>query len=354
MKKAYKILAAALIAMFILCIPAAAAQKTADNQNDIVRIKGDIYVNDGTTVNGDAVTIKGNIYINGSVTGDVVAVFGDVIVNGEVMGDVTTVSGEIKLGPNGKILGDRVQAFGGPLGGNNNFGFRTIPPIWPGAWSGVGNTVFSLVFALVLFLLSALVYLIIPQKVTDMADAIDNNIGRRIGIGFLTLICSPIVVIVLTILLAITVIGIIVIPFLWIAYLIAGLVAITPVYVYIGGKAGELISKRKITGYSALAAGLLNVWLIKRIIELGSSNMGWISAIISLLVLALGFGTLLDYIFTRRRAGSNHNDSSGHRPEGGSREASNGDSHGEDFSGNGSSSQDAQDSNNESIEHKDN
>jgi hypothetical protein len=353
MKKAYKVLAAVLIAMVILCIPAAAAQKTADNQNDIVRIKGDIYVNEGTTVNGDAVTIKGNIYINGSVTGDVVAVFGDVIVNGEVMGDVTTVSGEIKLGPNGKISGDRVQAFGGPLGRSNNFDFRTIPPIWPGAWFGVGNAVFSLVSVLILFLLSALVYLIIPQRVTDMADMVDNNLGRRIGIGFLTLICSPIVVIVLTILLAITVIGIIVIPFLWIAYMIAGLVAITPVYVYIGGKAGELISKRKITGYSALAAGVLSVWLIKRIIELGSSNTGWISAIISLLVLVLGFGTLLDYIFTMRRAGSNHNGAR-HKPEGGSREASNGDSHGEDFSGNGSSSQDAQDSNNESIEHKDN
>lgn len=302
MKGVLKILAVAVMSVFILCYPAVAAERAEDGQKkDIVKVTGDIYVNEGTTVKGDVITVWGNIYINGSVTGDAVAVFGDVIVNGQVLGDVTTVRGKITVGQNGKILGNIVEAFGDSARRNGGFNYNFNLPLGMTLWRGAGSIIFSLVITLIVLLLSSLAYLIIPGRITDMADTMDSNLGKRIGIGFLAMIGSPVVMIILTILLAITVIGIIVIPFLWIAYMIAGLVALTPVYLYIGGRVGELISRQKITGHSALAAGILSIWLIKTVVRFGAGYTSWISMILSLLILVLGLGTLLDYIFTRRR-----------------------------------------------------
>lgn len=258
MKNAAKVAFIAIMMLFIIAIPVR-VYAADDSSKGIVKVSGDVYVNEGTTVEGDVVTVWGNIYVNGSVTGNAVAVFGNIIVNGKVLGDATTVRGTITVGQNGKVLGNTVEA----LGGSSKVG--RLPGLSPNIsmplLHSVGAVIFSSVFSLILFILTALVYLIIPVKVDTMANTMDENMGRKIGIGFLALIGSPFVMILLSILLAITVIGIIVIPFVWVAFMAASLVAVVPVYIFIGSKVGELVGKQKIGGYGALAVGILSVWL---------------------------------------------------------------------------------------------
>lgn len=299
MKNAAKFALLFMMSAFILVSPVYAWAADADDHNGgIVKISGDIYVNKGDTVNGDVVTVWGNVYINGSVTGDAVTVLGDIIVNGEVLGDATAVRGKITLGPKGRILGSTVEALGGPISSRRA---ELLPDVNLSFLKGIGGRIFSFIFSLIVFLLAALVYLIMPSKAEEMADTIDDSLGRRMGIGFIAFIGSPVVMVLLSIVLAITIVGIIVIPFLWMAFMAASLVAVVPVYIYLGSKAGELISKQKIRGFGALAAGILSVWLIKTIIGFGGFFTGWINVIISLLILVLGLGTLLDYIFDRRK-----------------------------------------------------
>lgn len=278
------------------------AQDNAVRSGDIIKMSGDVYVNEGTTVNGNVVALSGNIYVDGSVTGDVVSVLGDIMVNkGTVLGDAVAVKGRVTVGQNGKVMGDTVEALGGIFGsGGNNENTQgngvniNISP-WGIRFPGI---IFSLVFSLVVFGAACLVYLIMPDKIEKMASTVGPNLGKRIGIGFLTLIGSPIALIIMSIILAITIIGIIIIPFLWIGFTLAAFTAIVPVYVFIGR---SVIQKQKISGYGAIAVGMLMIWVVQTALSFGGFYTGWINVILSMAVFVLGSGTLLDYIFSNRK-----------------------------------------------------
>jgi len=293
-----KILLAVALSTLLLFSTAYAAGSTSEgtSSSDIIKLSGDIYVNEGNNVDGGVVTMKGNIYINGTVTKDAVAVFGNIYVNGQVLGDAVTVTGKIILGEKGKVLGDTVEALGGAGSGWNSRGGRYIPNINP--WGRVTSIIFSFFGALGLFLLGALVYLIMPRKVDEMADSIDSNFGRKLGIGILTIMASPIAMIILSILLAITIIGIIIIPFAWLAFLLALFVSVIPVYLYIGKRAAAAVSRPGLKGFGAIAAGMLTLWVIRTAASFGGMFTGWISFVIYFVIFSLGLGTLLEYIFS--------------------------------------------------------
>lgn len=287
---------------------AAGSGSGGDQQGGIVKLAGDIYVNEGNTVEGDVVTVSGNIYINGSVTGSAVSVFGDIIVNGKVLGDAVSVTGKITVGENGKVLGDTVEAVGGSISrkyGSNRYDYR--PNININPFARTTHVLFSFFTTLGIFLLAALIYLIMPNKIDEMAASIEPNLGKRLGIGILTIIGSPIAMILLTIVLAITIIGILIIPFAWIAYFIAMFIGVVPVYLYIGRKVSAAISRPVMSSYAAIGAGLLTIWLIRSVASFGGFYTGWISWIISFAVYVIGIGTILDYIFSNRNRNKAYN-----------------------------------------------
>lgn len=273
----------------------------------VVKLSGDIYVNEGNTIEGDVVTLNGNIYINGDVTGNAVTLNGDIIVNGKVLGDAVSISGKITVGEKGKVLGDTVEALGGTFNTRRNTGNRNnyMPPVNP--WGRTTSILFSFFTTLGTFLLAALIYLIMPKKVNEMADTIEQNVGKRLGIGILTVLGSPIAMIILTIVLAITIIGIIIIPFAWIAFFIAFLIGVVPVYLYIGKKAAAAVSRPEIASFAALAAGILTVWLVKTAASLGGFFTGWIGWLLTFVLYVLGIGTLIDYIFSNRSKKTQYN-----------------------------------------------
>ncbi|KPU43628.1 hypothetical protein OXPF_30690 [Oxobacter pfennigii] len=280
------------------------ANSAGDRQGGIVKLSGDIYVNEGSSILGDAVTLRGDIYVNGSVTGNAVTLFGDIIVNGTVMGDAVTVSGKITVGDKGRVLGNTVEAIDGSvsqrLPGSYRYDFN-MPGRNRTFWGRFTGSLLSFSGYLVLFLFSALVYLIMPKKIHEMAQSIEQDMGRKAGLGVLTLIGSPLIMIILSILLAITILGIVVIPFAWIAYAIAMLVGMVPVYLYLGRKISLAVTSRQYESYGAIAAGLLILWLIKVASSFGGVYTGWINVIINMALYVIGIGTLFDYIITHRK-----------------------------------------------------
>lgn len=308
MKSVSKILTLIIMTCLLVFAPFSVAYATAESQlGDMVKLNGDVYVNEGTTVNGNVVAIFGDAYVNGTVTGDVVSIFGDINVNsGKVMGDAVSVTGKITVGENGKVMGDTVEALGVRINTNgqrnHNYNFDFKPNINIPAWGiGAAGIFISLIGTMVLYGIAVLIYLIMHNHIEKMAATIEPNIGKRIGIGFLTLIGSPIALIIVSIVLAITIIGIIVIPFVWIAFALAVLVALVPIYVYIGRKTGTLFTKSRISGYVAIAIAMLVFWLANTLLSFGGPFTGWISAIISIGTFVLGTGTILDYLFSNRK-----------------------------------------------------
>jgi hypothetical protein len=272
---------------------AAYAEPAAQRIGDTVKVFGDVYINSGDMVTGNVVTVWGNVYVNGPVMGNVVAVFGDIKVDSNIMGNAVTISGKVNVGSNGSVLGNIVNP------GNRVFEF--LPFVFFSPLTGLARAISSLASTAGLLLLAAIVYAIIPKKVTEMAGTIENNIGRKIGIGILTMIGSPIAMVLLSIILAITIIGIIVIPFAWIAYLAAGLIALVPVYLYTGGRVAKILKVLNTTPLTDLAIGMFSIWAVKAIFNFGGIFTAWISPLISIVFYVIGVGTLIDYILSNNK-----------------------------------------------------
>lgn len=306
MKSISRYFVAAIISIIMICpVTVAFAEKDVNvaNGRDVIKVSGDIYIQDGTVVDGDVVTVSGDVYVNGTVRGDAVAVFGNVIVNGMVAGDAVTVTGKVNIGDTGKVRGNIVEALGLGLGGRwANRGFnRMNPRMGRMPWNRSSSAMFSFMRAVGFFIFASLIYLMMPKSIENMSSIVEQNIGRKIGMGTLYLFGSPLAMIIISIALVITVVGVIVVPFAWLAYIIAGLIALVPIYMYIGKKAMNLIGTKESTSYISMAAGIFGVWLVEYLIKFGGYYSGWVNILISLFIFILGTGTLLDYLITKRK-----------------------------------------------------
>lgn len=309
MKSISKYFIAAIISIIML-FPTTVAFAEKDisiaDGHDVVKVSGDIYVQEGTVISGDVVTVSGDIYINGTVNGDAVAVFGNIIVNGVVAGDAVTVTGKIDIGDTGKVGGNTVEALGGAFSGGK--GFKNIIPRRDRMpWGSLPLDMFSFMRAVGLFIFASLIYLIMPKPIENMSSTIEQNIGKRIGLGVLLLFGSPLAMIIISVALVVTIIGIVVVPFAWLAYVVAGLIAMVPIYMYIGKKAMNLIGTKEPTNYLSMTVGIFGIWLLKYLIEFGGYYSGWVNSLISLFIFILGTGTLLDYLITNRKQKKNIN-----------------------------------------------
>jgi uncharacterized RDD family membrane protein YckC len=232
---------------------------TNESANDIVVIFGTATIR-GTA--RDTVAILGNI-INEGETGDTVAVLGNVKLgtNASVHGDAVAVAGNLKMEPGSRVSGDAVsvgggfeQAEGTQVGGDvigfKGFGWvgdyvehcilklRPLAPGLPWLWGVVG----------VLLVLYLLIALVLPRPVAACASEIASRPATTFLVGLLTkFLLAPVV----TLILAITGIGVVLIPFLSAAMAFAGVLGKIGLLQFVGQQLGRQ------TGLSALEKPLL-------------------------------------------------------------------------------------------------
>jgi uncharacterized RDD family membrane protein YckC/cytoskeletal protein CcmA (bactofilin family) len=188
-----------------------------------------------TTVDGEVanetVSIMGTTTVNGSVGGEAVAVMGSVRVNGTVHGEVVAVGGDVDLGPNAEVYGEIVSV-GGAVhrdpgavvhGNVQQVSFmKHFPKFdWLYAWiqsalfkgrllsfaSGAGWAWLVAGAILGFYVLLALIF---PRSIEKCAVTLEEHPGYSILTAFLTMLAMPLIFL----LLAITGIGLVVIPFL--------------------------------------------------------------------------------------------------------------------------------------------
>jgi uncharacterized RDD family membrane protein YckC len=181
----------------------------------------------------DAVAVFGSTYVDSKIGGDAVAVFGDIELgpHAEIGGDVVSVAGSVTRDPAAIVHGDQQSVFRGHVGG-----FEWLRP-WirhclllgrPLALvPGVG---WAWTVALGFLALYVLLALLFREGLSQCVQTFVSKPGQSVVAALLTVLLSPIVVL----LLFITVIGIAAVPFVVIGLFCAGLFGKAVILAWLG------------------------------------------------------------------------------------------------------------------------
>ena len=229
-RTALLLLPALLLASLAL---SASAQKALALEKEIL---GDVVVEEGEVAD-EVATAWGDVIVRGRVTGDVHSGFGDVTTEGPVGGDVEAGFGDVRVG--GPVGGDVKAGFGdlslaggAHIEGEVGLGYGAVEEQHPDASVGVGvrtavtddedsspaspgavaKGVAMLGFAAAALLLAV----VAPRPLKASARHIEGAPGRSLLVG----IASVPVVIVGSVLLALSGVGLLLLPLAWPAYLV--------------------------------------------------------------------------------------------------------------------------------------
>ena len=239
-----------------LGVSAVVAQAAAQSRGDgepVVAIGGDVTVAAGQrveevvvvggvarvegVVDSDAVAVMGDITLAGTarVEGDFVVVFGSATIEpgAEVGQDLVVVAGSLDVPPGFRAGGEQVVVAGG-FGPAGRFGAvtpwfreglfwgRPFVPTLPWMWA----------LAALLALLYVLINIVFERPVRAGVDVlVEKPLSTGLGGLLVVLLIGPVFVI-----LAVSVVGLVVMPFLACALLLAGLIGRVAVARWIGGR----------------------------------------------------------------------------------------------------------------------
>lgn len=241
-------------------------------QENIVTVGKDTEVPAGTTVSGNVVVFGATATIRGRVRESVVVILGNIYLEEEAVvdGNVVAVGGSVIKKATAQIGGENIS-----LGvGDINFAPRLR---WPG-YRRVG--VRSLWTLLSIVFLGWVIFWLFPQPVLKIALAVDHDPLKSVLYGLLAYLAM----IPLSIMLLITIIGIPVIPFLWIAMIIGRFFG----QVALGLLAGRFLAQKLNQSWldaAQVVAGLLGLGILTFIPVLGG--------LVSLFYGLLGFGAVI-------------------------------------------------------------
>ncbi|MBN1484452.1 MAG: polymer-forming cytoskeletal protein [Chloroflexia bacterium] len=195
------------------------------------KIGGDLIIGSEQSCQGDATVIGGDLVILGSVEGNAVAMGGSVQVGGRVSGDVISVGGEILLREGCQVQGD-AMAMEGVLQRAPNATVKgalwessLFPASWygeadrplGGAWARIGVVILlsGLTFGICM-LLAVVLRAFLPQRTQVVIETLRGRLVPSLTIGVITSLLLAMLLPLLSLLLLLIVIGIPLIPFLYV------------------------------------------------------------------------------------------------------------------------------------------
>lgn len=243
-----------------------------------VSILGDTTV-DGTVLDA-AVSINGDTTVNGTVGDAAVSILGTTRINGKVKGNAVAVLGDVILGPEAEV-GDQVVAVLGrvvrepgavihggveQIGGFGPFvGFE-----WLRAWVtkclfwgrplGFGEHLgWAWGIAACFLAFYALLALLFPKGIDRCADTLEQRPGGTLLAALLAMLLSPIFIV----LLAITGVGIVLIPFLGMALFFVSLFGKAAVLAWLGRRITRLLGDGAFSHavFAVIVGGLVTMLL---------------------------------------------------------------------------------------------
>jgi hypothetical protein len=289
-----------------------------------VNVGGSVHVRKDETVD-DAFAIGGSVDVDGEVSDSVAAIGGPVRIQGTVGGDVISVGSSVYLGPHAVVNGD-VTSVGGTIEQDpgstihgskdevgrfpfvRHHGFRA-GPFWGGHWgfwSGVSNLLGSLMSLVLTGLLACLVVLVARRPLERVDRHLAAQPWRAALVGLAGSIFFWPLLIVMTILLAITIVGCVLFllyPFLLLYVALLLLLGYTAV-AYRLGRWLEIRFNRNFGGPYAMVlvgVGALQIWhVLGNLFDLMPGPFGLFGVLTSLFgallttaAVVVGFGAVL-------------------------------------------------------------
>lgn len=206
-----------------------------ERADGVIAIFGDAYVEG--EVREAVVAIFGNAHVTGPVHGGVVSLFGSTYIDGPVQEAAVSVLGDLELGPNARVEGD-IVVVGGKLTRDPGAVVQGQSEIMLGGFEGHGLRVWvekclfyarplafdadlwwAWVIACGFLLFYVVIALMFDRSVTRCVETLETQPGQSAVASIMTVLCVP----VLFVLLIVSVIGIVVTPFVGMALLCATL-----------------------------------------------------------------------------------------------------------------------------------
>ena len=189
-----------------------------NNHDDGTLIIGEVYtLESGKTINGNLVVIGSSFIMeeDTQVLGDISLIGSTTQIGGQVIGDVFAFAGSSTLEISGVIDGDLNQVFhklnqrdGSTITGEiSTFSNpQTIQPFWSGFnlilpfFANPEKVVNSrLMLSAVFVFLACLIAYLLPKPTRNVMRTIQNQAGISWGVGFLIMLVTPVVIVVLAI-----------------------------------------------------------------------------------------------------------------------------------------------------------
>lgn len=250
---------------------------------------GDQIVGSGERVAGDLVTVGGDITVSGEVDGDVVALDGSVIVQpgAIIRGSAVSAGGEVRL-DGGTVDGEIVETV-----------LRSTEVGAPVRRSPVR---LALGWAIVLAVTGVVALLLARRNLERVADAVRIRFGRALVVGVVGQLAFFPALLAIIVVLAITIIGLLVIPIALVAFLTAVAGAAALGFLAVAYASGDTIARRRggsaptgvalflglgvyVAGW-VLAAALTNVLIVGPLLRAVVGLVTWVA-------LSVGFGATL-------------------------------------------------------------
>ena len=189
-----------------------AGEHTADER---VEIGSGVEVGEDEVITGDVVAVGGDVEVHGKVMGDAVAVGGQVHVypDAVVRGDAVSVGGKVRVDEGGQVNGEKVSVdIGLPLGALHLGSARHVPGLEHSRGWGIFA---NLIWIGATLLLALLFFAIAGGRLDVISRRVEAQPGQSFLIGLLGAFATPIATVITVVLLAITIIGILLIPVLF-------------------------------------------------------------------------------------------------------------------------------------------
>ncbi|MBA3072848.1 MAG: polymer-forming cytoskeletal protein [Anaerolineae bacterium] len=248
-------------------------------------IGGTATFDEGSTMTGDVFLTGGTLTVSGTVNGDLIAIGGAVNIEdtANINGNISLIGATIKKSPLADINGEITEQspefldfnFSDPKG--IDLPFSTKPSL-------LTRMLQASLQALAMAALAVILGLLLPQQIKRVADTISKEPLVTGGVGLLSIVVAPIVLVLLTI-------TIILIPVAILATMLVGL-AILFGWVAIGYEIGQRLSQLfKNTWHPSIAAGI-GVLLLGLVTGYATliPCVGWLVGVI---VAILGLGAVI-------------------------------------------------------------
>lgn len=252
---------AILLSVFAFIFPLLSSSVQAETGRDRVKVLGDVTIAANETVK-DVVAVRGNVTVNGTVEGNAVAVLGNISIGpkGVVKKDATAVRGTVALADGAKVFGSITEISGfGVSGGSCPFA-PLLAGFFGFAW------IFLLAVLAGLLALGALLAALFPGYFEKTSAIMDTGLLKPFLWGALI----SVLVLPATLLLVLTLIGILFIPLEIVILFIALCLGYFAASHYFGRKLlAALYKGGSISAVWEMLAGLVLLFLAQMIPFLG-------------------------------------------------------------------------------------